>query len=305
VKRFLPPALLIAVLLATAPSASAGVSGTFVPSAGKVNISVTNNGPGSILRLRVKLVGTQHTGATADPPGAIDGSVSPTDFDYYPNQPIAPGETVSIVVDTTGEATGVNVQADEGTGLGEEVALQGPAPPDDPPAEDPCHCADLKLSTTNVRMELIEDHFQLAFGLNWKLDCAGASGTTCRGTFKVTPPAQPHRRQGLALKFKKPKKTITCTSLGNACRDRTGQEPVRMNVSNNRDGRNPIGRLKHSLGNNPDNGNDPQVFVFRIERTCDGKDLKDFVVRVAFNKKGNIDRKKSDLNGNGTADGKD
>ena len=293
----------LVALLVLASSANAAVSGTWSQSGSTLNISAKNDGPNTISKLRVKLKGARHVSASANPPGTITPT-NPTDFDYQPSSPIAPGGQMQIVVNVEGQVTDVIVQeSSDGSSFGPEKAL---ARPGGGPGPNPCRCADLKLTPKNVRMELIEDHFQLAFGLDWLLDCTGGPGTTCFGTFKVKGPPQPRDVAGIDLQFKKPKTTVECKSLGNACRDRTGTTPVRLRIDNLDPVRkNPIGKLKAKLGSNPDNGGRPHVFKFKVKRTCGNGKLTDFVIEVVFTEKGNIDRKASDLNGNGKPDRKD
>ena len=294
--------LALVAMLVVASTANAAVSGTWSQSGSNVTINVKNGGPASIVKLRVKLKGARHTSASANPPGAITPT-NETDFDYTPSEPIPPGGQVQIVVAVQGQATGVVVQeSNNGSSFGPDTNLT-PAGGNPPP---PCKCADLQLTPKNVRMELIEDHFQLAFGLDWLLDCTGGSGTTCFGSFDVDGPDQPRDVAGIELKLKKPKSKVECQSLGNACRDRTGQTPVRLRIDNLHPVRkNPIGKLKHKLGNNPDDNGKPHVFTFTVKRRCGDGKLKNFVIKVAFNEKGNIDRKASDLNGNGKPDRQD
>ena len=277
----------VLVAVAVSPAlASAAVSGTFTPRDDSVEIKGKNDGPGNLVRLRVKLKGAGHTGAEADPPGAIQ-PVNANDFDYTPANPIPPGGRFTIFVGTNGRVTGVVVQASNGGALGPEEELKPP---------NPCRCNDLEISTENVRMELIEDHFQLAFGLNWKLDCKGGAGTTCEGSFEVIGPPGPNRADDIEWRMTQPRKrTVQCKSLGNACRDRTGSKRVRLRIANKRDGRNPIGRIRRALANDPNNGGRPYVFTFRIKRRCGGRALADRVIRVVFNGEGKINRKRSDL----------
>ena len=294
---------LLFVSAALPASAAAAVSGNYEtggePGSGHTVVNVENDGPGDLKKLRVKLQGAQHTGATPDPPGAIEPQ-NPNDFDYTPAEPVPPAGEVSIFVRTDGPVSGVVVQASEdgeSFGANEELPPKGDAAPDPPDdTVEECRCADLTLTAKNVRKQLIEDHFQLAIALKWKLNCEGPSGTTCRGTFNVVAPDDPPKREGLSIALTQPKKTVKCKSRGNRCRDRKGTTRVRLRMANSKPGRQAIKRLNARLAS--------KTFTFRVERTCGDKKLADVLITVSFNGKGRIDKKRSDLDGDGNADGK-
>ncbi|HYH57842.1 MAG TPA: hypothetical protein VD790_01300 [Thermoleophilaceae bacterium] len=316
------PALiaLIALFLVAAPTASAAVSGTFTSGTKHVTIVITNTGASSIERLQIKLQGAEHTGAVADRPGAVDGSYSPTDFTYEPSTPLGPGLKVTLVVSTTGPVTGVIVRDDTLTsnGYGPDTTLRngydpppdekppgGKPPKDDPPKGEPpaeCRCADFTLATDKIGTKVMDDVLFLTFDLDWDLDCNESPGTGCEGTFDVIGPRQSKATRGLDLELKKPKAKVRCKSDGNGCKDTTGSRSVRLRIANAKKEEEPLATLVDRLGRNPADGK-PQAFVFHVQRTCGTTKLKALVVRVVFNSKGRVNRKKSDLDGNGKPDG--
>ena len=310
-------------LVALPATATAAVKGTYKNGIAGVeqfvDITIENTGSSSIERLEIKLRGARHSGANPDRPGTVDGTYSETDFTFTPSDAIGPGGTVKIRVYTNGPVTGVLVRDDtiESNGFGPDQALtdeDAPPPSEDPPGENPptggdppadqpeagCRCADFVLFTRKFRMEFVDDAYVLKFALDWDLDCNESPGTGCEGTFDVIGPRD---QQGLDFTLRKPRKKVTCKSDGTECKDTTGSKGVALRIGNSKKEKNPQTALLDRLSNDPATGK-PATFVLRIQRDCGPVALKDLVLKVVFNKQGLLNKKKSDLDGNGKPDGK-
>ncbi len=131
--------------------------------------------------------------------------------------------------------------------------------------------------------------------LDWVLKCKGANGLKCKGEIKDfgwVGNAQILVQRPKPAKAKKgqPPNPVIVTCNGK-CAKRVSKGSVRVSGST----KTKVFRTNVRAG---------QSYTFSFRSWCEGKP-RNFRVLVAFNARGRLDKKASDLNGNGTIDGQE
>jgi hypothetical protein len=131
----------------------------------------------------------------------------------------------------------------------------------------------------------------LGFTIGWELTCtAGLSG--CVGLFVLTPP-QPAAALGTKIRLVKLDGKLGPATGKAACKGKCGEK--RTGIQKFRlFGKQPLGS-KNRAG---------KSFELSLARTCEGDKLNPLTFTLVFDKLGQVDKKKSDLNANGKPDGK-
>lgn len=146
----------------------------------------------------------------------------------------------------------------------------------------PCQCAKLHAVASGVASgQLTHPNGPVHVGMTitWDMTCTAGKGH-CKGKIKVLPPA------GSDVKITQPTKTVTCS--------------VPCESSNS-----GSFRLKATSADDLDFDNRAgKSYAFRLRLSCAGGSSVEKIT-LAFGRRGFLDRKKSDLNGNGIPDGKE
>lgn len=293
IRRALPLLAVAAVLLVPATSWShparvaSSLTGTIEVVPGGIKVTVTNNGSDAFNYFLIKMVpSVHHTSATIDRGGGCGaGPDSNTVRCGISFAGFKPGETytVTIMTDAAYPANG-GAQLFAGVGTsGTSFTPAGNATGPAAPPPTPCLCEsfdELGASPSNFT-----DSHTFVFDIDYKLECTGGAGT-CRGQITVA-------KQGINdLTIATPKKQpVACTGR---CGNAIGGRSIRV-----------IGHSKNDLGLKARRG---KTFRFRITGYCldaGGKaQLRSAAtVRAVYDARGFVDRKKSDLNADGHADG--
>ena len=152
----------------------------------------------------------------------------------------------------------------------------------------PCECSTIKTGVTGaVDFNAKQKAATFAFTVDWSMQCSGGGGETCDGAIDATAPV------GSDIKLSQPPQEITCEG---AC-SMAGPFGVtgHFKVS---------GTSARSLAPNRRAG---KSFRFRFKTFCVAGQTKhaepDGVFTVVYNAKGRVDKRQSDLNGDGRPDG--
>jgi hypothetical protein len=152
----------------------------------------------------------------------------------------------------------------------------------------PCECSTIKTGVTGaVDFNSKKKAGTFAFTVDWSMQCSGGGGRSCDGAIDATPPV------GSDIKLSQPPQEITCEG---AC-STAGPFTV-------------TGRFKvsgSSAGSLAPTRRAGKSFQFRLKTFCVVGHAKhaepDGVFTVVYDAKGRLDRRRSDLNGDGRPDG--
>lgn len=166
------------------------------------------------------------------------------------------------------------------------VPTPGPEPgAGQPPPPAPGKCACTKLDAVvvpgTVKTLLVENKIDLDFRVEWQMTCSAGTTGACEGRLRIRPPRKPKFTQRLPKKAE-----LVCKGDCGKVKGKRERFSLRTNFKaftpRKRAGR---------------------TFKVAIDRFCGGTKLKPVTVALVFNRNGVVDRKKSDLNGNGKDDG--
>lgn len=173
-----------------------------------------------------------------------------------------------------------------------EAERQEPPPPQPPPLpRGKCECQSLEVSTRGITI----GQSAWSMTMDWVLTCKGNNGLKCQGQIKdmgwvgnpqilVKRPTPPRAKKG------QPPNPVTVTCRGK-CGKRASKGSVRVSGST----KTPAFRTRVRAS---------QGYTFSFRSWCESRP-KNFRVYVKFDAKGRLDKKASDLNGNGTFDGQE
>lgn len=261
-------------------------------------------GSGSTWQERLANTGTEtikctRTFAPTAPPVTFSNVTGPSGTQSQPSQfgnaslTLAPGQTVTFTFQTSGPLTIANlpivrISSDCVGDANAQTSLAAPPPPPPPPAV--CECKRLTVAAKNYSSsEVNRTPTVLKMTLQWTMACSKGNGL-CTGKLKLLPPA------GSDVKIVTPKNTtVTCNGKcdPNGNFNAAGGLPLKVTSKDDLDFDNRAGK----------------TFVFPIQRYCvrNGKDvlLGTEKLSLVFGAGGFLDKKKSDLNGNKIADGRE
>ena len=172
------------------------------------------------------------------------------------------------------------------------ATLEGPLPPGKTNA---CKCLTFNARIVPKSLSLFgisDTGLNLGFTVFWTLNCtAGVGG--CAGEFEVSPP-QPAAQLGSKIRLvdkngKIGAATGAFTCEGDCGKLTEGTQGFRLF------GKKPLGAKNRAN----------KSFTMTMSRTCQGKKLRPITFTLHFDKLGQVDKKKSDLNANGKPDGKE
>lgn len=287
-------------LLAIAPGASAvtRAQGTITAVPGQANtyvLTVDNTGNETIQCMRFFAPAGVNITAVSPPATQESSRV----FSAGPGVNIAPGNSrnfsfrTQAPYPTNGGGT-LNVSSTCSTGSDVSSQVTGPAGAVAPP--DPrCKCSGLTARLVDPSIRSLHGR-SLGFKVRWKLTCTKGTGTSCRGRIKM-------RTSPRDVKFTKPKsKVVRCKGKCGASTTRRSSlsllfskrlRPLsNASAAKRRAHDQPYPRLRISLD------------FYCLD--ADGKETRvgRRVVTVKFDRYGQVNRKTSDLNGDGSADGR-
>jgi hypothetical protein len=233
-------------------------------------------------------------GASQPPPAPIFGGRSATG--------IAPGAAETFTFTTnvalpTGTQLKLSPNCRDDITVGTTGPTGPPPPPPPPPKPKKCECESLEVELRGYQ----PDPRRLSFYLDWTLECTRAGIGACKGKLTVEL-ATAARQAGVRVSVSTPKLKdskpgargawiVNCEGeceIGVARRDFTGDASVTVIAP----AREPFG--PQGVGS----------LMLEVDRFCK-RELTTKRFRIAFNDGGAISKRRSDLNGNGVADGKE
>jgi hypothetical protein len=161
-------------------------------------------------------------------------------------------------------------------------------------AVKPCECESLDLI---LRSNSKPPTFQNSVGVkfDWVLECSGGAGA-CEGSFSITTDAA-GRAAGVQLNM--------ATSLGAPRAARANDDSLKLTCKGDCTGPTTPGEISELVLSAPKNlGRGIGSVTVVVERTCK-RVLAPKIFRIAFGAGGVVSARRSDLNGNGVADGKE
>lgn len=213
-----------------------------------------------------------------------------------PGDGIPPGakQTFRILTDKPFDGNGspgtAAVSEDCRTDASAEIVFGTPPKPVPKPPPSACNCTNLSVVGTKYSSSQVNSgKAQLKLNLNWTLSCSGAAGRPCTGRFEVLAPAGSDIQLVMPANGK-----VSCKGrcIGPPSTSR-GTAKLRATSASDL-------YFDRRAG---------KSFVFRLRLYCtrNGKEVLVGAKRMtfAFNGAGFLDKRKSDLNGNGVPDGKD
>lgn len=226
--------------------------------------------------------GTQNQGSVFGNAGLNVGAGASTTFTVGTSAPL-----------TQANAPRVNISANCVTDVAATVFVKLATPPPPPKV---CECKKLRIvgknySSTGGSSAASKPPTVLKLTLHWFLTCSGGSPpvplTGCAGRFEVLPPA------GTDIKIALPKSSVSCTGKCNPNVATTSDGGVLMKAT--------------SVDDLDFDKRAGKSMAFRFKLFCNRKGTDVPVgtekITLTFNGAGFLDKKKSDLNGNGRADG--
>lgn len=293
--------LLVVVPYATGAPSVVGATATLTGSGTTYRMTVVNTGDRPILCFGLLLTGVQPTSATG--PAGVLTRVAPfqgrglVHMQGTPTTPAIPVGGTAVVDFRTNVAIPANaggeIRYSDTCQPGSDVVGQatGPAPR---PQTQPCECRTLTAALTGarkLRSKTTRKGIAVEFQLRWTMTCAGGTGR-CDGRLSVAP-VPSSRALGAKANFDGPggRRRLTCTAR---CRGTAGGSAKLVVTSSHRaSGRANVGR------------GDGRSISIEVERFC-GRARAALTFDLVFKPvTGGVDTSLSDLNGNGTRDGRD
>lgn len=170
----------------------------------------------------------------------------------------------------------------------------------------PCKCAEVTAYVNKVATSTKALGTRLSFNVNWSITCTAGSGPGCKGIVEVHPPPNarfvqqdsktaPQNSPGIPA-------TVTC---GGPCGPGTATGKSRLTwVATGRGRTSNVADPRYTR-----KGRRNTTIKIKLEFACvtaTGRANGRLVtIKLHFNAKGNVDYKKSDLNGDGRPDGKE
>ncbi len=301
-------ALLVVCLLLAIPSAASAVTratGEIDGSGTSYTLTVQNTGDQPIQCMRFFAAsGVQMT--SVSPPGTLEG---PGVFSAEANIPVGGSRTFSFT--TTGQYppnAGGTLNVSTTCSPGSDVSSQVTGPPPPLIAPLPCQCAGIGAALAKPEIRSVHGR-SLNFRLRWALACSPGPGNGCRGRIKL----QILKADG---KITSPKKRrITCNGKNCNAVNR-GSKLIKLILSKQRRPlANELSKLtpiqvRRRLAQLRAQGKFPYpplrilIKVYCLDAAGKEKLLGQPVMTVKFDKLGQVNRKRSDLNGNGFTDGR-
>jgi hypothetical protein len=308
--RLLVGLVLLAVVIAPAatgvPSVVAAVADITGPDAdGYMTLTVRNTGTEPILCFAllvpsaVKVVGAEDISpewrliASRPVPTPDIGARSP-------NGPgIPPGGSVRLRFRTdpaypaNGDARLIVSASPNCTPVVEAPVTGPPPPPPPPPKPKPvpkkCECDDVGATVRRVFI----GQFEFSMTVDWVLTCKGDNGVRCQGELKGFGWVGNDQIKVLRPAPKKAKKGQPANPVIVTCKGKCAKKPSKGSVRVSGSTKTNSFRTKVRAG---------QGYTFVFSSFCDDRKRGSYRVYVKFDAKGRIDKKKSDLNGNGKID---
>lgn len=286
--------VVLSVVAVAAPAASAATraSGVISGSGTSYLLTVDNTGDQPIYCLRFFAAqGVTITAATA--PATLEG---PDRFSAQPT--LAPGSSITYAFTTAaaypvGAGGTLNVSTTCTAGSDVSSAATGPDAPPGGGAPAPCLCSDLTAVLTDPSIHAHHGRY-LAFDMDWKLVCGAGTGKGCAGTFAIrTSPAD--------VSFTSPRsRKVQCA--GPCAKTTSGTSRLQLLLPKRLrplEHASAAKRRKHRRAYPP--------LRIRLDLSCiDAAGAPKLVHRttftVRFDRYGQVNRKTSDLNGDGVAD---
>lgn len=293
-------ALAFAVALVSASSSSprtvvlAGTA-TFKGSGTQWTMELMNTGTDALRCMRAFApTGNSWTSATGPSGTVSQGSVFGNAALNVPANGTATFMVATAAPLTQANAPRVNISANCQTDVAASVIVTSLTPP----APKVCECKSLRVvaknySSTGGSSATAKPPTVLKLTLHWFMTCSAGGPqvplTGCAGSFEVLPPP------GTDLKIATPKSSVSCTGKCNPKLPVTSDGAVLMRATSVND-----------LGMDQRRG---KTMAFRLRLFCNrgGQEVPvgTETISLVFNGAGFLDKKKSDLNGNKIADGKE
>ncbi len=270
-------------------------------------VTLTNTGSDPIVCWQLTLAaGTQATGFQTPPAGWQVGGATAPPAQVIGGQNrtsgIPPGGSAGFTFTTNGPlGNGSQARISSTCTSGSDVTVPASGPgstaPPPPPAARPCACKSLTARVSSVRFDRIGS---LVVRLAWELECTDGTGG-CRGTLTPTL-GRAAKAEGFVGGFRNDSpKTVLCR--GSCGEKRTSVVPPAFFIERPAS---VIGvddaaiaarkaRWRARVG----------VITIEVARTCGDKRRTPLLLDLAFDRKGFLDKAKSDLNGNGILDGRE
>jgi hypothetical protein len=259
-------------------------------STGNITCWLWELGQGALVTAASRVDGWQLGLSRMAPAPIIGGRVAP------PGTGIPPGGRAEfrILTDKTFDPNGSPgrgaISEDCKTDSSVVMTFGTPPKPIPKPPPSACNCTNLSVTGSKYSSSQVNTgDAQLKLSLNWTMSCTGASGRPCAGRIELTAP------KGSDIE-------IVAPTRGNVqCKGRCRLGPSTHKGTT-------VMRAT-SAGNLYFDARAGKSFVFRLKLYCTrgGKEVLVGAKRMtfAFAGSGFLDKRKSDLNGNGVADGKE
>lgn len=213
-----------------------------------------------------------------------------------PGDGIPPGgkQTFRILTDKPFDGAGspgtAAISEDCRTDAAAEIVFGSPPKPIPTPPPSACNCTNLTVVGTKYSSSQVNSgKAQLKLSLNWTLSCSGAAGRPCSGRFEILAPAGSDIRLDAPANGK-----VSCKGrcIGPPS---TARGTAKLRAT--------------SAGDLYFDERAGKSFAFRLRLYCTRNGREALVgakrLTFSFNRAGFLDRRKSDLNGDGVPDGKD
>lgn len=217
------------------------------------------------------------------------------------NPGLGPGQSVEVSFTTAAPLTGPSVYAYSPT-CAPGSDLVGTVPP---PTAPPCECSAVDAFLNNFHVFGVNTT-RLEFDVAWQLTCTAGDGQ-CKGQVKVLAPrgADFLSQAGKTLRPAHPK-IVTVACAGGCAKSTLGKETLQWVAFQTVKQKNGKTTIRPNPSFTP-KGRAGKTFPIRISLTCIGSNgipgpptVKN--LKLTFDKLGQVDYKKSDLNGDGAAD---
>ncbi|MEA2423767.1 MAG: hypothetical protein QOH13_177 [Thermoleophilaceae bacterium] len=260
-------------------------------------LHVTNTGTTTLQYMRFDVKSGYAPSGPAGPAGAQCQNTGGVQFGCS-GFALAPGQSLDFTFSTTpspypDDGGGTLHVSSGGTADATSTADGPPATsttPPPPPAEQPCECASVSAFLNGFHLPSLAST-RLSFTVNWSITCTSGTGNGCSGKVKVLAPKGSKfiKQDGKPVKKGTTIAAVDCA--GPCTKSATGKSELTW-----LGGRTPRQRAGKKL-------------KVRMQLICiDAKGVpKPGTIKtltIAFKKLGFVDYKKSDMDGDGTADGK-